>query len=80
MNNPFGIPDEVFAAVIGAAVNQQTKNRNPESPFDKVKSDPASLAKRAATMAKASYDAYIEAGFTAEQAFELVKGIYTARR
>jgi hypothetical protein len=79
MNNPFGIPDEVLDASLSSAIRQNItpgmKKPNPEA-----KPDQASLAKRAATMAKASYDAYIEVGFTAEQAFELVKGIYTARR
>jgi hypothetical protein len=80
MNNPFGIPDELMNAVISAAFKQQqekTKSHKPENPF---KVDPAAMAKKSASTAKQLYDAYVEAGFTVEQAFELVKGILTAKR
>lgn len=80
MNNPFGIPDEVLIAAVNAAIQQkgqQTKSRTPENPF---KVDPAAMAKKSASTAKQLYDAYVEVGFTAEQAFELVKGILTARK
>ena len=40
----------------------------------------ADMAKKSASAAKQFYDAYAEAGFTQEQAFELVKGILTAKR
>lgn len=73
MNNPFGIPDEVLVAMVNAAIQQkgqQTKSHTPENPF---KTDSAAMAKQL-------YDAYVEVGFTAEQAFELVKGILTARK
>ena len=81
MNNPFGIPDEVLLAMVNAAIQQQkgqqTKSHTPENPF---KIDPAAMAKKSASTAKQLYDAYVEAGFTQEQAFELVKGILTAKK
>ncbi len=80
MNNPFGIPDELMNAVISAAFKQQQEMKKcskPESPF---KADPAVMAKKSASTAKQLYDAYVEVGFTGEQAFELVKGILTARK
>ena len=80
MNNAFGIPDDLLIAMVNAAIQQkgqQTKSHTPENPF---KIDPAAMAKKSASMAKQLYDAYVEAGFTQEQAFELVKGILTAKR
>lgn len=80
MNNPFGLPDEVMTAIITAVMNQQTqatKSHKPENPFN---IDPAAMTKKSASTAKQLYDAYVEAGFTQEQAFELVKGILTARK
>lgn len=56
---------------------EQTKGYKPENPFNR---DPVEMAKKSATTAKQLYDAYVEAGFTAEQAFELVKGILTAKK
>lgn len=80
MNNSFGIPDEVLIAAVNAVIQQkgqQTKSHTPENPF---KVDPATMARKSASTAKQLYDAYVEAGFTAEQAFELVKGILTAKK
>lgn len=80
MNNPFGIPDEVLIAAVNAVIQQkgqQTKSHTPENPF---KIDPVAMAKKSASTAKQLYDAYVEVGFTAEQAFELVKGILTAKK
>lgn len=85
MNNPFGLPDEVMTAVITAVVNQQkasekqTRNNflSPENPF---KVDTVEMAKKSASTAKQLYDAYVEVGFTQEQAFDLVKGILTAKK
>ena len=48
--------------------------------IEKMASDPAAAAKKSASTAKQLYDAYVEAGFTQEQAFELVKGILTAKK
>lgn len=80
MNNPFGIPDEVLLAMVNAVIQQkgqQTKSHTPENPF---KVDPVAMAKKSASTAKQLYDAYVEVGFTVEQAFELVKGILTAKK
>lgn len=78
-NNPFGIPDELFNIALKIAMEQkqQTKSHTPENPF---KVDPAVMTKKSASTAKQLYDAYVEVGFTQEQAFELVKGILTAKR
>ncbi len=79
-NNPFGLPDEVFTAILTAVAKQngqQTKNNTPPNPFN---IDPVAAAKKSASSAKQLLDAYIEVGFTNEQAFELVKGILTAKR
>lgn len=53
------------------------KGYKPENPFN---IDPAAAAKKSASTAKQLYDAYVEVGFTQEQAFELVKGILTAKK
>lgn len=80
MNNAFGIPDDLLIAMVNAAIQQkgqQTKSHTPENPF---KIDPVAMAKKSASTAKQLYDAYVEVGFTTEQAFELVKGILTAKK
>lgn len=53
------------------------KGNKPENPF---KIDPVDMAKKSASTAKQLYDAYVEVGFTQEQAFELVKGILTTKK
>ena len=86
MNNPFGIPDDVFEGMVASILKAQGKTRpgnnaNIQTPFiQKVEFNVAEEAKKSASTAKQLYDAYVEAGFTAEQAFELVKGILTARK
>lgn len=80
MNNPFGLPDEVMTAIITAVMKQNgqpMKNPNTENIF---KVDTVAMTKKSAKTAKELYDAYVEAGFTNEQAFELVKGILTAKK
>lgn len=80
MNNLFGIPDELMNAAISAAIKHQqemTKSHKPETPFG---IDPATAVKKSASTAKQLYDSYVEVGFTQEQAFELVKGILTAKK
>jgi len=78
MNNPFGIPDDLFIAVVKAVTEQQiTKNPMQEK---KPIVNPAELAKKSAETAKQLYDAYIAVGFNEKQAFELVKGILTAKK
>lgn len=82
MNNPFGLSDEVMTAIITAAVKQQKAsekrtNISPENPF---KGDPVEMVKKSASTVKQLYDAYVEVGFTQEQAFDLVKGTLTAKK
>ena len=80
MNNPFGISDDLMTAAIVAAMKgsaQQQKNSKPENPFNV---DTVAMAKKSAKTTKQLYDAYVEVGFTQEQAFELVKGILTAKK
>ena len=72
-NNPFDLPDEVMNAVITAVMKSQPGQTKPFN------ADPAAMAKKSASTAKQLYDAYVEAGFTENQAFELVKGILTAK-
>lgn len=64
--------------LIAKMQKEQTKSSNskPENPFN---FDPAAAAKKSASTAKQLYDAYVEVGFTQEQAFELVKGILTPK-
>lgn len=77
MNNPFGLPDEVMSAVIAAALNNQKKGYTPENPFgkepEKKPPDVGEKAKKSADTAKKFFDAYVAAGFTEAQAFELTK-------
>lgn len=70
MNNPFGIPDEVFNTILSSAIKQgmaqSTKKPNPEANKKVPVAESAKLAKQL-------YDSYIEAGFNETQAFELLK-------
>lgn len=78
---PFGSSDDVVAAILAAALNE-CKQKNIQSFGVKTQPtvDPAALAKKSAESAKQLYDAYINAGFTKEQAFELIKGILTVKK
>lgn len=70
--------NELFNAFLKSMMEQQeTGNSKPNTPF---KMDVGTAAKKSAENAKRLYDAYAEAGFTQEQAFELVKIILTAKR
>lgn len=75
MNNPFGIPDDVFTAIVGSIMTlqagQQKRKKDPSL-------DMSVVAKKSVESTKQLYDAYVEAGFTQEQAFELVS--YTVPR
>lgn len=77
MMNPFGLPDEVFEMLVKEAIKQQTASKKSTNPLNV---DAVAMAKKSATTAKQLYDAYVEVGFTQEQAFELVKGILTAKK
>lgn len=70
-----GTPD--LNGIMKKMQKDQPKGYRPENPFN---IDSVAAAKKSATTAKQLYDAYVEAGFTQEQAFELVKGILTAKR
>lgn len=86
MNNPFGIPDDVFEGMVTSILKAQSKTRpgnnaNIQNPFiQKVEFNVAEEAKKSASVFMALYKAYKEVGFTQEQAFELVKGILTAKK
>lgn len=75
MNNPFGIPDDVFEGMVASILKAQGKTR-PGNNANIV----AEEAKKSASVSMALYKAYQEVGFTQEQAFELVKGILTAKK
>ena len=78
MNNPFGLPDEVFNAVVASAVMGSVapgmKKPNP----DTVPKKPTH--QEGAKAAKEIYDSYIAVGFNETQAFELLKTVLTTRR
>jgi len=81
MNNPFGIPDEMFEDIIKLALKQGIKPPTMEKPKESIFSfDIEKEAKKSASITKQLYDAYVEVGFNEVQAFELVKGILTAKR
>ena len=75
MNNPFGLPDELFGAILASAItegmntanNRTMKKPNPEA--SKQNATPEDGAKAA----KKIYDSYVKAGFNEVQAFELLK-------
>jgi hypothetical protein len=75
MNNPFGLPDDLFGAILASAIaegmnsanNRTMKKPNPEA--SKRNTTPEDGAKAA----KKIYDSYVAAGFNEVQAFELLK-------
>ena len=82
MNNPFGIPDEVFDLMVTSAVKQGisqsmaggAKRPNPNTPPQRT--TPAD----GATAAREIFDSYVAAGFNEVQAFELLKLVLTTKR
>lgn len=81
MNNPFGIPDDVFEGMVASILKAQGKTRpGNNANIQKVEFNVAEEAKKSASISMALYKAYKEVGFTQEQAFELVKGILTAKK
>lgn len=76
MNNPFGLPDELFGAILASAI---TEGMNTASSRSMKKAEPGSTYKQdvppedGATAAKKIYDSYVKAGFNEVQAFELLK-------
>lgn len=77
-NNPFGIPNEMFDAIIASAimgsVTPGMKKPNPDAGAKKPSHQEGAKA------AKKIYDSYVEAGFTDTQAFELLKTVLTTKR
>ena len=73
MNNPFGLPDAVFNAILESAftgaVVTNMKNAKPNPAVPKQNTPPEDGAKAA----KEIYDSYVKAGFNEVQAFELLK-------
>lgn len=67
MNNPFGLPDDLFGAILASAIAEGMKKPNPEA--SKQNATPEDGAKAA----KKIYDSYVAAGFNEVQAFELLK-------
>ena len=72
MNNLFGLPDGVMDAIIMSAINQSVQSSKkggvtPETPKKGV------TPTEGAEAAKKIYDSYIAAGFSNDQAFELLK-------
>lgn len=74
MNNPFGIPDAVFTAMVDSAIKQSTASGR--SAVNQQKPSHQEGAKAA----KEIYDSYIAVGFTEAQAFELLKTVLTTKR
>ena len=72
MNNPFGLPDELFGAILASAItegmntanNRSMKNPHPVAPKQDVPPEDG---------AKKIYDSYVKDGFNEVQAFELLK-------
>lgn len=75
MNNPFGLSDEVFGAILASAItegmntanNRSMKKPHPVAPKQYVPPEDG------AKTAKEIYDSYVKAGFNEVQAFELLK-------
>ena len=75
MNNPFGLPDELFGAILASAftgaVVTNMKNAEPNvTPAAPKQNTPPEDGAKAA---KKIYDSYVAAGFNEVQAFELLK-------
>lgn len=75
MNNPFGLPDELFGAILASAI---TEGMNTASSRSMKKPNPAvpkqnTALEDGAKAAKKIYDSYVAAGFNEVQAFELLK-------
>lgn len=77
MNNPFGIPDEVFNAVVASAVMGSVASGMKKPNPDAVKKP---THQEGAKAAKEIYDSYVAVGFTETQAFELLKAVLTTKR
>ena len=75
MNNPFGLPDELFGAILASAITEgmnTASNRSMKKP-DTVAPKQDTSPEDGAKAAKEIYDSYVKAGFNEVQAFELLK-------
>lgn len=67
MNNPFGLSDELFGAILASAITGGMKKPN-MAEFKQ-----GTLLEEGAKAAKKVYDSYVAVGFNEVQAFELLK-------
>lgn len=75
MNNPFGLPDDLFGAILASAIAEGMNpagNRGMKKPNPKT-SKQNTAPEDGAKAAKKIYDSYVAAGFNEVQAFELLK-------
>lgn len=75
MNNPFGLPDELFGAILASAITEgmNTASSRPMKKPDTVAPKQDTSPEDGAKAAKKIYDSYVAAGFNEVQAFELLK-------
>lgn len=76
MNNPFGIPDEVFNLMVSSAVKQgihQSMEGGTKKTDPNMTGQQKTTHAEGAKAAKELYDSYVNAGFNEVQAFELLK-------
>ena len=75
MNNPFGLPDELFGAILASAITEgmNTASSRPTKKPDTVAPKQNTPPEDGAKAAKKIYDSYVKAGFNEVQAFELLK-------
>lgn len=75
MNNPFGLPDAVFNAIVESAVTGAftTGTKDTKADVPPVTQKRNIVPEEGAQAAKKIYDSYVSAGFNEVQAFELLK-------
>lgn len=76
MNNPFGLPDDLFGAILASAIAEgmnPANNRTMKKPNPEASKQNAYTPEDGAKAAKKIYDSYVAAGFNEVQAFELLK-------
>jgi 23S rRNA maturation mini-RNase III len=77
MNNPFGLPDEVFDAILSSAVRSSiTPGMSKPNPETEKQATVQSIAKAQREI----YNSYVAVGFSEEQAFELLKTVVSSKR
>jgi hypothetical protein len=82
MNNPFGMPDDLFDAIIATsaktiaqqAAEAQKRSVPPKRPEPMTQNQ---SIEKGAEAAKKIYDSYLKVGFTEPQAFDLLKCVLT---